>query len=70
MNIDVWTSQEEKVEVMRVKKTYESPELVVRGTIEEITQGSGWGLKDVFVFGINDVIGNCGNGSCDPQTGS
>ena len=53
---------------MRVKKTYESPELVVRGTIEEITQGSGIGLRDFFVFGINDVIGTCANGSC--ETGS
>jgi len=47
-----------------VKKKYVSPKIVVRGTIEEITQGSGWGIRDFFVFGIADVIGNCKNDSC------
>lgn len=47
-----------------MKKTYEAPELIVRGTIEEITQGSGIGLKDLFVYGLSDAIGNCGNNSC------
>lgn len=47
-----------------MKKAYSSPQLVVRGTIEEITQGSGFGIRDFFVFGIADVIGNCGNNSC------
>jgi hypothetical protein len=47
-----------------MKKTYEAPELIVRGTIEEITQGSGLGIKDFFVYGIDDVIGNCKDNSC------
>jgi hypothetical protein len=45
-----------------VKKTYTSPELVVRGTIEEITRGSGLGWEDLF-FG-DGTIGNCGSNSC------
>ena len=32
-----------------MKKAYTSPELIVRGTIEEITQGSGWGISDVLI---------------------
>lgn len=47
-----------------MKKSYVSPTLVVRGTIEDITQGSGFGLRDLFVFGIADVIGNCKDNSC------
>ncbi len=47
-----------------MKKSYSSPKLEVRGTIEDITQGSGWGFKDFFVFGIGDAIGNCKNNSC------
>lgn len=47
-----------------MKKVYITPEIIVHGTIEEITQGSGWGIRDLFVFGISDVIGNCGNNSC------
>jgi hypothetical protein len=31
-------------------KKYVAPIIVVRGTIEEITQGSGWGIRDFFVF--------------------
>lgn len=46
-----------------MKKSYSSPKLEVRGTIEDITQGSGWGIRDMFVFGIAD-IGNCRNKSC------
>jgi hypothetical protein len=41
-----------------MKKPYISPRIVVRGTIEEITQGNGGGIKDFFVFGINDPIGS------------
>ena len=41
-----------------MKKRYISPRIVVRGTIEEITQGNGWGIKDFFVFGISDPIGS------------
>jgi hypothetical protein len=51
-----------------MKKAYITPEIIVHGTVEEITQGSGRGIRDFFVYGINDVIGNCGNNSC--QTGS
>lgn len=47
-----------------MKKTYSSPRLEVRGTIEDITQGSGFGIRDFFVFGISDAIGNCKNNSC------
>ena len=46
-----------------MKKKYVSPKIVVRGTIEEITQGSGWGIRDFFVFGITDAIGNMGGDS-------
>ena len=60
--MDVPRSRE--VEVMRVKKSYESPELIVRGTIEEITQGDGFGFRDFFVFGISNPIGDCRNDSC------
>ena len=47
-----------------MKKVYVSPTVVVHGTIEDITQGSGWGIRDFFVFGIADAIGNCKNNSC------
>ncbi len=47
-----------------MKKVYSAPRLIVHGTIEQITQGSGWGFRDFFVFGIGDVVGNCGNNSC------
>lgn len=47
-----------------MKKAYISPAIVVRGTIEEITQGSGIGIRDFFVFGISDAIGTCANSSC------
>ena len=39
-----------------MKKTYSAPRLIVHGTIEQITQGSGWGFRDFFVFGIGDVV--------------
>jgi hypothetical protein len=52
------------MEVIEVKKTYTSPELVVRGTIEEITQGDGLGIADFFVFGIANPIGDCSDNSC------
>lgn len=49
-----------------MKKVYVSPAIIVRGTIEDITQGSGFGIRDFFVFGINDAIGQtgCRNNSC------
>lgn len=47
-----------------MKKEYAAPSLVVRGTIETITQGDGLGIKDFFVFGTNDAIGRCKNNSC------
>jgi hypothetical protein len=47
-----------------MKKTYEAPELIVRGTIEEITQGDGWGFEDFSVYGISNPIGDCRNNSC------
>jgi hypothetical protein len=36
----------------RAKKTYTAPELVVHGTVEEITadQNKGFGLSDGFLF--------------------
>jgi hypothetical protein len=42
-----------------MKKTYEAPELIVRGTIEDITQGDGRGIVDFFVYGDDNPIGNC-----------
>lgn len=54
----------ERSQKQTMKKSYIAPKLVVHGTVEEITQGSGLGLKDFFVFGINDVIGNCKDNSC------
>lgn len=48
-----------------MKKMYCSPKLEVRGTIEDITQGSGFGFRDFFVFGIADAIGTCRNNSCE-----
>jgi hypothetical protein len=56
-----------------MKREYEAPELIVHGAVEDITQGSGWGIVDFFVYGMGDPIGNCRNGSCntDPDpTGS
>lgn len=47
-----------------MKKAYATPKVIVHGTVEKITQGSGFGIRDFFVFGINDVIGNCKNNSC------
>ena len=47
-----------------MKKKYVAPKIVVRGTIEDITQGSGWGIRDFFVFGIADAIGRCKDDSC------
>lgn len=47
-----------------MKKVYVAPGIVVRGTIEDITQGSGFGIRDFFVFGIADAIGTCANNSC------
>jgi len=53
------------------KQTYVTPSLVEYGDIEQITLGSGWGLVDLFVYGLSDPIGNCGNGSCETDpTGS
>lgn len=46
------------------KKTYEAPTLEVYGDVEEITLGSGIGLKDLVVYGLSDPIGSCKNGSC------
>ncbi len=53
---------------MDTKKVYEAPKLTVHGDIEKITLGSGIGIRDLFVYGLADPIGNCRNGSC--QTGS
>jgi hypothetical protein len=50
------------------KKVYDSPELTVHGGVEDLTLGSGFGINDIWVFGLSDVIGNCGNNSCN--TGS
>ncbi len=47
------------------KKRYVKPELTVHGDVEKITQGSGFGIKDVFVYGLADPIGNCGGDSCN-----
>lgn len=47
-----------------MKKVYAAPSLVVRGTIETITQGNGWGINDFFVYGIANAIGDCRNNSC------
>lgn len=53
------------------KQTYVTPSLVEYGDIEQITLGSGWGLVDLFVYGLSDPIGNCGHGSCETDpTGS
>jgi hypothetical protein len=52
------------------KQTYETPELVTFGSVEELTAGDGRGIKDFFVFGIDDAIGNCRDGSCDTDSGS
>lgn len=41
-----------------MKKHYVSPRIVIIGTIEDITWGNGWGIKDFFVFGITDAIGH------------
>ena len=55
-------------ETIQVKKVYDSPQLTVHGRVEDLTLGSGIGINDVFVFGLSDVIGNCGDNSCN--TGS
>ena len=47
-----------------VKKAYASPELTAHGSVEEMTLGSGIGINDLFVFGVADVTGDCGNNSC------
>lgn len=48
-----------------MKKTYSSPKLEVRGTIEDITQGAGGrGRADFLVFGSVDPVGNCRRRSC------
>ncbi len=44
---------------MDTKKVYETPKLIVHGDITKITQGSGLGIKDFFVFGAADPIGGC-----------
>ena len=41
-----------------MKKVYASPELIVRGTIEEITQGAGWGISDMLI-GDGADTGGC-----------
>ena len=51
-----------------VKKLYNPPRITVHGSIEEITLGSGFGIRDILVFGLADPIGNCSNNSCN--TGS
>ena len=53
---------------METKKVYEAPKLTTHGDVEKITQGSGFGIIDLFVYGLSDPIGNCRNGSC--ETGS
>jgi hypothetical protein len=50
---------------METKKTYEEPILTLYGEIEDITLGSGFGIRDIFVYGLSDVIGNCGGNSCE-----
>jgi len=39
-----------------MKQTYQVPELIVHGTVENLTQGPGWGLLDAW-FGIGDGDG-------------
>jgi len=46
------------------KRPYQTPEIVELGQMEDLTRGSGFGFADFFVFGISDVIGNCGGDSC------
>jgi hypothetical protein len=46
------------------KRPYQSPEIVELGAMEELTRGSGFGLRDFWVFGVDDVIGNCRHDSC------
>ena len=53
-----------------VKSPYVSPKLTIHGSLEELTLGSGIGLNDIFVFGLNDPIGNCGSGSCNTGSGT
>jgi hypothetical protein len=45
------------------KGIYSAPRLVEYGSIEQLTQGQGWGIKDIFVYGLNDPIGRPGTGS-------
>ena len=57
-----------------MKKAYESPELIVRGPIEEITHGSGWGISDMLIGDGADTGGCWKNGrltrDCDILDGS
>ena len=52
----------------RARKTYTSPQLIVHGSVEEITLGSGIGIRDFLVYGMGDPIGRCLDNSCN--TGS
>lgn len=47
-----------------VKTPYTPPQLIVHGNIEQITLGEGWGIRDIFVYGLNDPIGK------PPQSGT
>jgi len=51
-----------------------SPELIVRGTIEELTQGSGWGISDALIGDGADAGGCWKDGrlirDCDLLDGS
>ena len=53
-----------------MKKAYKSPELIVRGTIEEITHGSGWGFSDVLIGDGADDGGCLFTRDCDLLDGS
>jgi hypothetical protein len=45
------------------KRIYTAPRLVQYASIEQLTQGQGLGIRDIFVYGLNDPIGR-------PRTGS
>lgn len=46
-----------------MKKTYLTPKVIVRGTVEQITQGQSWGISDFF-FGDGGTAGTVtGTGS-------
>src|SRR5215475_13772763 len=49
---------------IEAKRTYQAPEIIEFGQMEELTKGSGLGIIDYFVFGNSDVIGNCSDNSC------